>query len=74
VVAIVKNRRPDVAPEDKESLRMWAAGELDTWQDRVKGTNAAVEMLLPVAAVAFGMTAFGIVFGIVLHYTAHSAV
>jgi len=69
-----KNRRPDVAQEDKESLRTWAAGELDTWQDRVKGTNAAVEMLLPIAAVAFGMTAFGIVFGIVLHYTALSAV
>ena len=65
-----KNRRPDAAREDQESLRTWAAGELDTWQDRVKGSNAAIEMLLPIAAVAFGMTAFGIV----LHFTAHGAV
>jgi hypothetical protein len=64
-----KNRRPDAAREEQESLRTWAAGELDTWQDRVKGTNAAIEMLLPIAAVAFGMTAFGIV----LHFTAHGA-
>ena len=65
-----KNRRPDAAREDQESLRTWAAGELDTWQDRVKGSNAAIEMLLPIAAAAFGMTAFGIV----LHFTAHGAV
>jgi hypothetical protein len=65
-----KHRRTDATQEDKESLRAWAAGELDTWQDRVKGSNAAIETLLPIAAVAFGMTAFGIV----LHFIAHGAV
>ena len=65
-----KNRRPDAAQGESESLRAWAAGELDTWQDRVKGTNAAIEMLLPIAAIAFGMTVLGIVF----HFTARGAV
>jgi hypothetical protein len=36
----------------------------------VRHPNAAVQILLPLAAVAFGMTAFGIV----LYFTAHSAV
>lgn len=65
-----KNRRRDASQDDQESLRAWAAGDLGTWQGRIKGSNAAIEMLLPIAAVAFGMTAFGIV----LHFTAHGAV
>jgi hypothetical protein len=69
-----RSQRPDPAQAEQESLRTWAAGDLDTWQDRIKGSNAAIEMLLPIAAVAFGMTAFGIVFGIVMHYAGHSAV
>jgi hypothetical protein len=51
------------------SFRAWAAGDLDTWQDRLKGANAAIEILLPLAAVAFGMT----LFGIVLHFAARGA-
>ena len=43
------------------SLREWMTGDFDTWQDRVKGRNAAVEVLLPMAAIAIGMTAFAIV-------------
>jgi hypothetical protein len=49
----------------KTSLREWMAGDFDTWQDRVRGRNAAVEVLLPMAAIAIGMTAFAIV----LHFT-----
>jgi hypothetical protein len=60
---------PDVRPARGDSFRTWIAGELDTWQDRPKSANAAIEMLLPLAAAAFGMTAFGIV----LHFTAHGA-
>ena len=48
------------------SLREWMTRDFDTWQDRVKGRNAAVEVLLPMAAIAIGMTAFAIV----LHFTA----
>jgi len=47
------------------SIQEWMAGNFDTWQDRVKGRNAAVEVLLPMAAIAIGMTAFAIV----LHFT-----
>jgi len=48
------------------SFKEWMTGNFDTWQDRVKGHNAAVEVLLPMAAIAIGMTAFVIV----LHFTA----
>jgi hypothetical protein len=54
---------------DAKSFREWVAGDFDTWQDRVKGRNAAVEVLLPMAAIAIGMTAFAIV----LHFTALAA-
>jgi hypothetical protein len=50
------------------SLREWAeTNEFRTWQDRVKAESAAIEILLPIAAVAFGMS----IFAIVLHFTAH---
>jgi hypothetical protein len=48
------------------SFKEWMTGNFDTCQDRVKGHNAAVEVLLPMAAIAIGMTAFVIV----LHFTA----
>jgi hypothetical protein len=46
-------------------LRQWASGEFGTWQGRLKGANAAVEILLPIAATAVGMLAIGIVFYVV---------
>jgi hypothetical protein len=60
----------DAGANRRHSFRAWAAGDLLTWQDRLKGANAAIEILLPLAAVAFGMTAFGIV----LHFAAHGVV
>jgi len=56
-----KQQAPGVSLSTPKSFRRWASDELDTWQDRVKGINAAIEILLPIAAVAFGMTAFGLV-------------
>lgn len=51
-----------------ESLREWAsASEFRTWQDRVKAKNAAIEILLPIAAVAFGLS----IFAVIVHFTAH---
>lgn len=47
----------------------WMAGDFETWQDRVKGRNAAAEIILPIAAAAVGMTALAIVF----HYAASHA-
>ena len=59
---------PHEEEEPSGSLRAWAASsEFRTWQDRVKAKYAAVEILLPVAAVAFGMS----IFAIVVHFTAH---
>ncbi|WP_131802876.1 hypothetical protein [Mesorhizobium sp. ORS 3428] len=38
----------------------WIAGEFDTGERPVKASTATIEILLPLAAVAFGMTAFAI--------------
>jgi hypothetical protein len=46
-------------------FRDWAAGEFDTSTGVVKGANATAEVLLPIAAVALGMTVLGLVFHIV---------
>jgi type IV secretory pathway VirB2 component (pilin) len=44
----------------------WAAHEVQTLTGPVKGIVAAIETILPIAAVAFGMT----IFGLVLHFAA----
>ncbi len=54
---------------EREPFADWAAGDFETWQDRVKGRNAAAEIILPIAAAAVGMTALAIVF----HYAAAHA-
>ena len=56
----------DSAPDENTSWRDWARGEFDTWAGRRKAAGAAIEILLPLAAVAFGMVGFGIIF----HYIA----
>ena len=43
----------------------WAGGEFDTWTGPVKGANATVEVLLPIAAVAVVMTLLGLVVHII---------
>lgn len=43
------------------SFREWLLGDLETWQAPLRGTDAAVEAILPLAAGAIGMTAFAIV-------------
>ena len=53
----------------REPFAAWAAGDFETWQDRVKGCDAAAEVILPIAAAAVGMTALAIVF----HYAAAHA-
>jgi hypothetical protein len=40
----------------------WLKGRFATWTDVEKPSTAAIEVLLPLAAVAFGLTAIGIVF------------
>jgi hypothetical protein len=52
----------DTADEPPESFRAWLHGRFATSTDQEKPATAVVEVLLPLAAVAFGLTAIGIVF------------
>jgi hypothetical protein len=49
------------AGKTTESLGAWLRGQFATWTDQERGSVAAAEILLPLAAVAFGITALGIV-------------
>jgi hypothetical protein len=62
-------RKDGAAKRESEqpSLREWASEDFETWQDRLSGTQAALHILLPIAAAAVGMTAFGIIFHIAEH-------
>lgn len=58
---------PDAAAggDDRpQSFREWAATDFETWQGRLSGGQAAILILLPIAAAALGMTAFGIAYHI----------
>jgi len=60
---------PDYRHPEAISFREWRAGDFAVWGSRVRGTDAAIDLLLPLAAVAFGLTAIGIVF-LICAYTA----
>jgi hypothetical protein len=65
VLSRVGSHDPGLAkprPHKRAKFHDWAGGEFDTWQDKVRGQNAAIEVLLPLAAAAVGMTAIGIVY------------
>ncbi|MFZ1152141.1 MAG: hypothetical protein WAR76_20820 [Xanthobacteraceae bacterium] len=49
------------------SFRQWARGEFETERGRLRAAEAALLILLPIAAAAIGMMAFGIEFQIVEH-------
>lgn len=50
-----------------ETLRDWSAGECDMWQCRIRGRDAAIQALPPIAVVAVGLSAIGIVLLLVAH-------
>jgi hypothetical protein len=52
----------DTADEPPETFRTWLQGRFATWTDQERPATAVVEVLLPLAAVAFALTAIGIVF------------
>src|SRR5262245_3498277 len=62
-----RNKRQGGTDDDKQtaSLSNWSSGEFETWTGRLRGKSAMIEALLPLAAVAVGMTAFVIVLYIV---------
>jgi hypothetical protein len=43
------------------SLSNWLHTDLDVWQTRIRGSDAAAAILLPIAAVAIGMLCLAIV-------------
>jgi hypothetical protein len=47
---------------EKILYRDWKIGDFAVWGSKLRGADAAIDMLLPLAAVAFGLTALGIVF------------
>jgi hypothetical protein len=53
-------------PRDGEALNIpfqdWKHGDFAVWGSRLKSTHAAIDILLPLAAAAFGLTAIGVVF------------
>jgi len=53
--------------EEQIALREWMSGSFQTWQHRLKGSEAAILVLLPFAVVALGMAAFAIVLHVVEH-------
>jgi len=46
----------------KESFDAWASQNFATWTGALSGREAAMQILLPLAAVSIGMTIFGLVF------------
>jgi hypothetical protein len=61
--AYAHNAAPETdAPRRPQTFAAWLHGGFDTWTGVCRSATAAIEILLPIGAVAFGMTAFGIVF------------
>ena len=60
-----KHHTPDEQHSQPVSLHDWSDGEFEVWGAKLRGTHAAIDALLPLIAVSFGMTAIGIVFVIV---------
>jgi len=64
--SVARNEKvPSGEPPERESkpqsFHDWATGSFDTWGGRVTGKQAMVQVLLPFAAAAVGMTIIGIV-------------
>lgn len=60
-----RHRLPDDMHPQKTSFHDWRAGSFSVWGARLHGSQAAIDVLLPLMAVAFGLTAIGIVFAVV---------
>ena len=57
-----RNTAPQEQTRVNEPLRDWLSQSFETWTGDTTGKDAAAQVLLPIAAVAFGMTIFGLVF------------
>jgi hypothetical protein len=57
-----RHRMPYDGHAPNVMFREWRAGDFEVWGSRLRSMHAAIDMLLPLAAVAFGLTSIGIVF------------
>jgi hypothetical protein len=57
-----RHRMPEQRHPNKTSFHDWRTGDFAVWGAKLHGTRAAIDALLPLAAVAIGLTAIGIVF------------
>ncbi|MGA7972247.1 MAG: hypothetical protein WCA36_05525 [Pseudolabrys sp.] len=65
LIAITWRRRAahaDHPPE--ETFHVWAGQQFRTWTGDLAGHAAAAQILLPIAAVAFSMTIFGLIYNL----------
>ncbi|WP_159589421.1 hypothetical protein [Chelativorans xinjiangense] len=61
----LQRQHPSARPASRDSFERWAKTYVDVADKPVKGYIATVEILLPLAAVAFGMLAFAVLAHIV---------
>ncbi|HEY7230615.1 MAG TPA: hypothetical protein VH558_09615 [Pseudolabrys sp.] len=58
--------RRNAAPHEQTRVpapfREWSTNSFETWTGGLSGRDASIQILLPIAAVAIGMTIFGLVF------------
>lgn len=64
-VGRLHRRHPEIRPAIPDSFKRWARSYVDVADEPVKGYTAAVEILLPLGAVAFGMLGFALLAHIV---------
>jgi hypothetical protein len=60
-----QKHRVDRTDDRQLSFRDWRIGDFAVWGSKLRSTHAAIDVLLPIAAVAFGLTALGVVFLII---------
>jgi hypothetical protein len=57
-----RNTDPNELHDNVAPYREWSSGSFETWTGGISGREASIQILLPIAAVAIGMTIFGLVF------------
>jgi hypothetical protein len=57
-----RNAAPHEQNGDTAPFGEWSANTFETWTGDLSGRHASIQILLPIAAVAIGMTVFGLVF------------
>lgn len=62
VVFAVWRRHGEDAAAERQPFRHWRTGAMRTLTGEQRATHALVEVLLPIAAVAVGITLFGLIF------------